>query len=292
MEVSGAIEEEFAVARLYISKIKSEVKSVVKRCRQLEGLQVECHRKLEVTGRELSSCQLLISQVGWAWGAGGGGGGPGVGAPHAELEPPPQHEAKIRSLTEYMQSVEGKKRHLEESYDALSEELARLRAQGGRGGHGWERGLRGGTVGSWGEKAVLGAERGAKQGWEWGAQRGSGGTQQGFGGGGDTAGNGGGEGAVESWGWELAVGARGWGLHSSDLGWGGKVGTWGWGGTAGLRAQGGGGWVGMPSPGGSTWVGGERGGGGRGGPGANCAPRDGTRGSTEGAGARRAPGQR
>uniref|UniRef100_A0A8V0ZXW1 Kinesin heavy chain n=1 Tax=Gallus gallus TaxID=9031 RepID=A0A8V0ZXW1_CHICK len=99
--VSGAIEEEFAVARLYISKIKSEVKSVVKRCRQLEGLQVECHRKLEVTGRELSSCQLLISQ----------------------------HEAKIRSLTEYMQSVEGKKRHLEESYDALSEELARLRAQ-------------------------------------------------------------------------------------------------------------------------------------------------------------------
>ncbi|XP_010725695.1 kinesin heavy chain-like, partial [Meleagris gallopavo] len=62
VEVSGAIEEEFAVARLYISKIKSEVKSVVKRCRQLEGLQVECHRKLEVTGRELSSCQLLISQ--------------------------------------------------------------------------------------------------------------------------------------------------------------------------------------------------------------------------------------
>lgn len=69
VEISGAIEEEFTVARLYISKIKSEVKSVVKRCRQLENLQVECHRKMEVTGRELSSCQLLISQVsvrGWA----------------------------------------------------------------------------------------------------------------------------------------------------------------------------------------------------------------------------------
>uniref|UniRef100_A0A8C6ZQ47 Kinesin heavy chain-like n=1 Tax=Nothoprocta perdicaria TaxID=30464 RepID=A0A8C6ZQ47_NOTPE len=105
VEVSGAIEEEFTVARLYISKIKSEVKSVVKRCRQLENLQVECHRKMEVTGRELSSCQLLISQ----------------------------HEAKIRSLTEYMQNVELKKRHLEESYDALSEELARLQAQGARG---------------------------------------------------------------------------------------------------------------------------------------------------------------
>ncbi|KAM6471328.1 kinesin heavy chain isoform 1-T1 [Liasis olivaceus] len=101
VEISGAIEEEFTVARLYISKIKSEVKSVVKRCRQLEGLQVECHRKMEVTGRELSSCQLLISQ----------------------------HEAKIRSLTEYMQSVELKKRNLEESYDALSEELAKLQAQ-------------------------------------------------------------------------------------------------------------------------------------------------------------------
>ncbi|NWI23767.1 KIF5A protein, partial [Sula dactylatra] len=101
VEVSGAIEEEFTVARLYISKIKSEVKSVVKRCRQLENLQVECHRKMEVTGRELSSCQLLISQ----------------------------HEAKIRSLTEYMQTVELKKRHLEESYDTLSEELARLQAQ-------------------------------------------------------------------------------------------------------------------------------------------------------------------
>lgn len=101
VEVSGAIEEEFAVARLYISKIKSEVKSVVKRCRQLENLQVECHRKLEVTGRELSSCQLLISQ----------------------------HEAKIRSLTEYAQSLELRKRHLEEAHDALGEELARLQAQ-------------------------------------------------------------------------------------------------------------------------------------------------------------------
>lgn len=63
MEISGAIEEEFTVARLYISKIKSEVKSMVKRCRQLENMQLECHRKMEETGRELSSCHLLISQV-------------------------------------------------------------------------------------------------------------------------------------------------------------------------------------------------------------------------------------
>ncbi|XP_049441862.1 kinesin heavy chain isoform X1 [Epinephelus fuscoguttatus] len=101
MEITGAIEEEFTVARLYISKIKSEVKSMVKRCRHLENLQMECHRKMEETGRELSSCHLLISQ----------------------------HEAKIRSLTEYMQNVELKKRKLEENYDSLSEELAKLQAQ-------------------------------------------------------------------------------------------------------------------------------------------------------------------
>lgn len=63
MEVTGAIEEEFTVARLYISKIKSEVKSMVKRCRNLENLQTECHRKMEETGRELSSGHLLVSQV-------------------------------------------------------------------------------------------------------------------------------------------------------------------------------------------------------------------------------------
>ncbi|KAM7006042.1 kinesin heavy chain [Tautogolabrus adspersus] len=101
MEITGAIEEEFTVARLYISKIKSEVKSMVKRCRHLENLQMECHRKMEETGRELSSCHLLVSQ----------------------------HEAKIRSLTEYMQNVEKKKRQLEDSYDSLTEELAKVQAQ-------------------------------------------------------------------------------------------------------------------------------------------------------------------
>uniref|UniRef100_A0AAX7SYR2 Kinesin-like protein n=1 Tax=Astatotilapia calliptera TaxID=8154 RepID=A0AAX7SYR2_ASTCA len=102
VEITGAIEEEFTVARLYINKIKSEVKSMVKRCRHLENLQTECHRKMEETGRELSSCHLLISQ----------------------------HEVKIRSLTEYMQNVELRKRQLEDSYDSLTAELAKLQAQG------------------------------------------------------------------------------------------------------------------------------------------------------------------
>uniref|UniRef100_A0A452HVX7 Kinesin-like protein n=1 Tax=Gopherus agassizii TaxID=38772 RepID=A0A452HVX7_9SAUR len=63
----------------------------------------------------------------WGWGQMQWGWGRGAArrlSPHS-----PQHEAKIRSLSEYMHSVELKKRQLEESYDALSEELAKLQAQ-------------------------------------------------------------------------------------------------------------------------------------------------------------------
>uniref|UniRef100_A0A8C2GV72 Kinesin-like protein n=1 Tax=Cyprinus carpio TaxID=7962 RepID=A0A8C2GV72_CYPCA len=63
-DLSGVLEEEYAVVCVYLSKVKSELKSVVKRCGQLEALQTDCHRKMEETGRELSSCQLLISQKG------------------------------------------------------------------------------------------------------------------------------------------------------------------------------------------------------------------------------------
>ncbi|XP_053322504.1 kinesin-1 heavy chain [Spea bombifrons] len=100
-EVSGMIDEEFTVARLYISKMKSEVKTMVKRCKQLESTQSESNKKMEENDKELAACQLLISQ----------------------------HEAKIKSLTEYVQNVEQKKRQLEESVDSLNEELVKLRAQ-------------------------------------------------------------------------------------------------------------------------------------------------------------------
>uniref|UniRef100_A0A8C7X0W3 Kinesin-like protein n=1 Tax=Oryzias sinensis TaxID=183150 RepID=A0A8C7X0W3_9TELE len=100
----SAMEEEFTVARLYISKMKSEVKSLVNRCKQLESAQADAHRKIQANEKELASCQLLVSQ----------------------------HQAKIRSLTDYMQNLEQRKRQLEESQDALSEELAELQAQGKR----------------------------------------------------------------------------------------------------------------------------------------------------------------
>uniref|UniRef100_A0A8B9I5K9 Kinesin-like protein n=1 Tax=Anser brachyrhynchus TaxID=132585 RepID=A0A8B9I5K9_9AVES len=101
VNVNGVIEEEFTMARLYISKMKSEVKSLVNRSKQLESAQMDSNRKMNASERELAACQLLISQ----------------------------HEAKIKSLTDYMQNMEQKRRQLEESQDSLNEELAKLRAQ-------------------------------------------------------------------------------------------------------------------------------------------------------------------
>uniref|UniRef100_A0AAZ3P735 Kinesin family member 5C n=1 Tax=Oncorhynchus tshawytscha TaxID=74940 RepID=A0AAZ3P735_ONCTS len=97
----GVIEEEFTMTRLYISKMRSEVKSLVNRSKQLESSQGDTSRKMAANEKELASCQLLISQ----------------------------HQAKIKSLTDYMQNMEQKKRQLEESQDALTEELAKMHAQ-------------------------------------------------------------------------------------------------------------------------------------------------------------------
>lgn len=57
------IDEEFTVARLYISKMKSEVKTMVKRCKQLESTQSESNKKMDENEKELAACQLRISQV-------------------------------------------------------------------------------------------------------------------------------------------------------------------------------------------------------------------------------------
>uniref|UniRef100_A0A672NI57 Kinesin-like protein n=1 Tax=Sinocyclocheilus grahami TaxID=75366 RepID=A0A672NI57_SINGR len=100
-EGGGLIDEEFTVARLYISKMKSEVKTLVKRSKQLESTQAESNKKMDENEKELAACQLRISQ----------------------------YEAKIKSLTEYLQNIEQKKRQLEENVDSLNEELVKLSAQ-------------------------------------------------------------------------------------------------------------------------------------------------------------------
>lgn len=97
---AGKLEEEFTVARLYISKMKSEAKNVSQRCSNLESLQHEANKKVGEYEKDLSECRLLISQ----------------------------HEARMKSLQESMREAENKKRTLEENVDALREECAKLKA--------------------------------------------------------------------------------------------------------------------------------------------------------------------
>ncbi|KAH7961565.1 hypothetical protein HPB52_010431 [Rhipicephalus sanguineus] len=99
-DVNGKIEEEFTVARLYISKMKSEVKALAQRCHQLESFKSDCNKKIESNEKDLAECRLLISQ----------------------------YEAKMKSLQESMKDIENKKRALEESLDELNEECAKLKA--------------------------------------------------------------------------------------------------------------------------------------------------------------------
>ncbi|XP_058807612.1 kinesin heavy chain isoform X2 [Phymastichus coffea] len=97
---NGKLEEEFTVARLYISKMKSEVKNLVQRCQGLESNQSDCNKKVSEYEKELADCRLLISQ----------------------------HEARMQSLQEMMKETEARKRALEEDVDAMREECAKLKA--------------------------------------------------------------------------------------------------------------------------------------------------------------------
>ena len=96
----GKVEEEFTVARLYVSKMKSEVKNLVHKATQLESQQTEGTSKRETLEKELSESRLLIGQ----------------------------HEAKMKSLSENIKEVESKKRTLEEQMDSLNEEVSKMKA--------------------------------------------------------------------------------------------------------------------------------------------------------------------
>lgn len=97
---NGKLEEEFTVARVYISKMKSEVKNLVQRCQGLESFQTDCNKKVSEYERDLGECRLLISQ----------------------------HEARMQTLSESMKEADARKRALEEDVDALREECAKLKA--------------------------------------------------------------------------------------------------------------------------------------------------------------------
>ncbi|XP_072376286.1 kinesin heavy chain [Diabrotica undecimpunctata] len=94
------LEEEFTVARLYISRMKSEVTSLTQRLQEIENKEQDSNKKVTEYEKELAECRLLISQ----------------------------HEARMKSLQESMREAENKKRMLEENIDALREECAKLKA--------------------------------------------------------------------------------------------------------------------------------------------------------------------
>lgn len=97
---SGKVEEDFTMARLYISKMKTEAKNIAQRCTNMETQQVDSNKKLSEYEKDLGEYRLLISQ----------------------------HEARMKSLQESMREAENKKRALEEQIDSLREECAKLKA--------------------------------------------------------------------------------------------------------------------------------------------------------------------
>lgn len=101
LEAGGFGEEGFAMTRLYLSKVKSEVKVMVRRCRQLELDHSECSHRMDQGNRDMSACQLLVSQ----------------------------HEARVQTLSENLQASEKRRRQLEELNDGLTEELGKLQTQ-------------------------------------------------------------------------------------------------------------------------------------------------------------------
>ena len=96
----GKVEEEFTVARLFVSKMKSEAKNLVSRAATLEQQQSEGQKKIETIEKDLSDCRLTIVQ----------------------------QEAKMKTLNDTIKESDTKKRSLEETVDTLQEEITQLNA--------------------------------------------------------------------------------------------------------------------------------------------------------------------
>lgn len=132
---TGKVEEEFTVARLFISKMKSEAKNLAQRCHNLESHQTDSNKKVSEYERELSECRLLISQHEARMKS------LQVSFIASALPPPHDSRQPLRIQIKYsifcvsflceqesMRESENKKRTLEENIDSLREECAKLKA--------------------------------------------------------------------------------------------------------------------------------------------------------------------
>lgn len=95
-------EEDFTMARLYVSKLKGEIKILTQRCASLDEQRTESERGYESKVKELEECRLNLVQ----------------------------NEARLKSQQDYGKDLEGRKRKLDEELDVLREELAKVKAKG------------------------------------------------------------------------------------------------------------------------------------------------------------------
>lgn len=89
------------MARLYVSKIKGEIKVLAQKCILLEEQKQDYDKAIESKMSELEECKLNLVQ----------------------------NEARLKSLQDYSKDLEHKKRKLEEELDASREHLAKQKAQ-------------------------------------------------------------------------------------------------------------------------------------------------------------------
>lgn len=94
-----AIDDEFTTARLLVSKVKAEVKTLLKRCENNDQQKVEKQNKTEEYEKELYNTKLKLSQ----------------------------QENKVITLQSCLKDVENKRRNLEDNISELHEEITLLR---------------------------------------------------------------------------------------------------------------------------------------------------------------------
>ena len=90
------------MARLFVSKLKGEIKILVQKCSLLDEQKSDSEKIYEQKVKELEETRLNLTQ----------------------------NEARLKSQQDFTKDIEMKKRKLEEDLDLLREELTKLRAQG------------------------------------------------------------------------------------------------------------------------------------------------------------------